>query len=103
MPGLGKDFTVSGIANARSASSSVSATTIDVTKFGDTEKKFRGGLAEMKIDVECVDDPGCAAGDVVSITAGGLSGDFIVISVAESSPVDGIVTYSVSCSRTVAE
>ena len=100
MPGLGKDFTVSGIANARSVSSSVSATTIDVTKFGDTQKKFRGGLAEMKIDVECVDDPGCAAGDVVSIVAGGLSDDFIVISVAESSPVDGIVTYSVSCSRT---
>lgn len=102
MPDLGKDFTVSGIANARSASSSVSATTIDVTKFGDTAKKFRGGLAEMKIDVECVDDPGCSAGDVVSISAGGLTDDFIVLSVAESSPIDGIVTYSVSCSRSSA-
>ena len=100
MPDLGKDFTVSGIDNARSASSSVSATTIDVTMFGDTTKQFRGGLAESKIDVECVDDPGCEAGDVVSIVAGGLSDDFIVISVAKSSPIDGIVTYSVSCSRT---
>lgn len=100
MPGLGKDFTITGIDNARSVSSSVSATTIDVTKFGDTTKKFRGGLAEAKIDVECVEDPGCSAGDVVSITAGGLSDDFIVISVAESSPIDGIMTWSVSCSRT---
>ena len=100
MPGLGKDFTITGIDNVRSVSSSVSATTIDVTMFGDTEKKFRGGLAEAKIDVECVDDPGCVAGDVISIDAGGLSDDFIVISVAESSPVDGVVTYSVSCSRT---
>ena len=102
MPDLGKDFTVSGIDNARSVSSSVSATTIDVTKFGDATKMFRGGLAEMKIDVECVDDPGCAAGDGVSITAGGLTDDFIVLSVAESSPIDGIVTYSVSCSRSTA-
>jgi len=100
MPDLGKDFTITGIDNARSVSSSVSATTIDVTKFGDTEKKFRGGLAEAKIDVECVDDPGCAAGDVISIVAGGLSDDFIVISVAKSDPIDGITTYSVSCSRT---
>jgi len=100
MPDLGKDFTITGIDNARSVSSSVSATTIDVTKFGDTQKKFRSGLAEAKIDVECVDDPGCEAGDTVSIVAGGLSDDFIVISVAKSSPVDGIVTYSVSCSRT---
>jgi predicted secreted protein len=100
MPDLGKDFTITGIANARSVSSSVSATTIDVTKFGDTAKKFRGGLAEAKIDVECVDNPGCVAGDTVTISTGGLSGDFIVISVAVSSPVDGIVTYSVSCSRT---
>jgi hypothetical protein len=76
----------------------VSATTIDVTKFGDTAKKFRGGLAEMKIDVECVDDPGCAAGDLIAVNGA----DFIVISVAESSPIDGIVTYSVSCSRTAA-
>ena len=100
MPDLGKDFTITGIDNARSVSSSVSATTIDVTKFGDTQKKFRAGLAEAKIDVECVDDPGCEAGDVVSIVAGGLSDDFIVISVAKSDPIDGITTYSVSCSRT---
>ena len=100
MPDLGKDFTITGIDNARSVSSSVSATTIDVTKFGDTEKKFRAGLAEAKIDVECVDDPGCEAGDTVSIVAGGMTDDFIVISVAKSDPIDGIVTYSVSCSRT---
>ena len=95
MPDLGKDFTVTGISNARSFSMSVSATTIDVTKFGDTEKKFRGGLAEAKCDVECVDDPGCAAGDAITINGVAMT----VISVGENSPIDGIITYSVSCAR----
>lgn len=97
---LGKDVNITGVANARSATVSGSASEIDVTKFGDTARKFRKGLIEQTIEVECVDDPGVAAGDTFTIT-GTQTGNatYVCTSVAESAPLDGIVTYTVSATR----
>jgi Tfp pilus assembly protein PilW len=97
---LGKDVNITGVANARSATVSGSASEIDVTKFGDSARKFRKGLIEQTIEVECVDDPGVAAGDTFTIT-GTQTGNatYVCTSVAESAPLDGIVTYTVSATR----
>ena len=97
---LGKDVTISGIANARSVTVNNSAAEIDVTKFGDTSRKFRKALVEQTVEVECVDAPGVEAGD--EFTLGGTdTGNvkYVVTSVAESDPIDGIKTYTVSASR----
>lgn len=97
---LGKDVTITGIANARSVTVNNSASEIDVTKFGDTSRKFRKVLIEQTVEVECVDDPGVDAGD--EFTLGGTqTGNvkYIVTSVAQGDPVDGIKTYTVSASR----
>ena len=72
MPGsvtitLGKDVTVTGISNARSCTVSSSASDVDVTKFGDTSRKFRKALIEQTIEVECVDAPGVSIGGVFTI------------------------------------
>jgi hypothetical protein len=98
---LGKDVTIQGVSNARSCTVSSSASEIDVTKFGDSSRKFRKALIEQTIEVECVDDPGVNAGDKFTI-GGTTTGDasYICTSVARSEPIDGIVTYSVSGSRT---
>lgn len=99
---LGKDVEITGIANARSCTISNSANEIDVTKFGDTSRKFRKGLIEQTAEVECVDDPGVEAGDVFSL-AGTNTGNavYIVTSVKRDEPLDGIVTYTVSATRTL--
>jgi len=97
---LGKDVTISGIANARSVTVNNSGNEVDVTKFGDTSRKFRKTLIEQTVEVECVDDPGVDAGD--TFTLGGTSTgqvDYIVTSVAKADPIDGITTYTVSASR----
>lgn len=97
---LGKDVTISGIANARSITVNNSANEVDVTKFGDTSRKFRKTLVEQTVEVECVDDPGVEAGD--TFTLGGTDTgnvDYIVTSVAKADPIDGITTYTVSASR----
>lgn len=97
---LGKDVVISGVSNARSATVSSSASEIDATKFGDTSRKFRKGLIEQTIEIECVDDPGVSAG--VTFTIGGTStgnATYVCTSVAESAPIDGIVTYTVSATR----
>ena len=97
---LGKDVTITGIANARSVTVNNSAAEIDVTKFGDTARKFRKALVEQTVDVECVDDPGVEAGDIFTLggtTTGNVK--YIVTSVAKADPVDGIQTYTVSGSR----
>ena len=98
---LGKDVTVTGVANARSCTVTSSASEIDVTKFGDSSRKFRKALVEQTVELECVDDPGVDAGDTFTLS-GPQTGNasYIVTSVAKSSPVDGIETYTVSASRT---
>jgi hypothetical protein len=97
---LGKDVTITGIANARSVTVNNSASEIDVTKFGDTARKFRKALVEQTVEVECVDDPGVEAGN--TFTLGGTSTgnvQYVVTSVAKADPVDGIQTWTVSASR----
>ena len=98
---LGKDVTITGLANARSVSVTNSAAEIDVTKFGDTSRKFKKALIEQTVEVECVDDPGVAAGAVFTLTGvtTGKDIEFIVTSVARSQPIDGIETFTVSASR----
>jgi len=100
---LGKDVTVGGISHARSVTVNNSANEVDVTKFGDTSRKFRKTLIEQTVEVECVEDPGVEAGD--TFTLSGLSTGnvlYLVTSVSESSPIDGITTYTVSGTRTIA-
>lgn len=106
MPGdftilLGKDVTISGVANARSASVTASASEIDVTKFGDTSRKYRRGLIEQSIEVECIDDPGVVAGDTFAIS-GTNTGDvtYICTGVVRDEPLDDIITYKVSGKKT---
>lgn len=99
---LGKDVTIGGVTGARSVTVNNSAAEIDVTKFGDTARKFRKALVEQTIEIECVDDPGKVAGDEVTIT-GTQTGNvkYIVTSVAKSDPIDGITTYTISASRAI--
>lgn len=98
---LGKDVTITGVSNARSATVTNSASDVDVTKFGDTSRKFRKALIEQTIELECVDAPGVSIGGTFTI-AGTSTGDatYIVTNVSESQPLDGIITYTVSGSRT---
>ena len=100
---LGKDVTITGVSNARSCTVSHSAGEVDVTKFGDTSRKFRKALIEQTIEVECVDAPGVTLGAAFAIT-GTATGNatYVCTSIARSEPLDGIVTYTVSGSRTVA-
>jgi len=97
---LGKDVTISGVANARSVTVSSSASEIDVTKFGDTSRKFRRGLIEQTVEVECVDAPGVSAGGTFTLS-GTETGDgtYVVTSVSQDQPLDDIITYSVSARR----
>jgi hypothetical protein len=99
---LGKDVSITGVSNARSCTVSNSASEVDVTKFGDTARKFRKALIEQTCEVECVDDPGVEAGD--EFTLGGPStgnASYIVTSVKEDDPIDGIKTYTVSAARAI--
>jgi hypothetical protein len=99
---LGKDVTVTGITNARSATVTNSASDVDVTKFGDTSRKFRKALIEQTIELECVDAPGVSIGGTFTI-GGTQTGNatYVVTNIAQSQPLDGIITYTVSGSRTV--
>jgi Tfp pilus assembly protein PilW len=98
---LGKDVTVTGVANARSCTVTSTASDIDVTKFGDTSRKFRKALIEQTIEVECVDTPNVTIGGTFTI-GGTTTGNatYICTNISESQPLDGIVTYTVSGSRT---
>lgn len=98
---LGKDVTVTGINNARSITVTSSAGEIDCTAFGDSQRKYRKQLVEQTVEVECVDSPGVTLGG--TFTLGGTdTGDvtFIVTSIAQNEPIDDIVTFTVSASRT---
>ena len=100
---LGKDVTISGVTNARSCTVTNSASDVDVTKFGDTSRKFRKALIEQTIELECVDAPGVSVGGTFTIS-GTQTGNatYICTNVTQSQPLDGIATYTVSGSRTVA-
>ena len=97
---LGKDVTVTGVDNARSVTVNNSGNEVDVTKFGDSYRKFKKTLIEQTVELECVDDPGVEAGDTFTL-AGTATGDveYIVTSVAKAAPIDGIQTWTVSGSR----
>jgi len=98
---LGKDAVITGVLNARSCTVSSSASEIDVTKFGDTSRKFRKALIEQTVELECVDEPGVDVGDTFTLggTATG-SATYIVTNRTRSDPLDGIQTFTVSGSRT---
>jgi hypothetical protein len=98
---LGKNVVVTGVANARSCTVTNSASDVDVTKFGDASRKFRKALIEQTIELECVDAPGITIGGIFAIngtTTGNAS--YICTSISQSQPLDGIVTYTVSGTRT---
>lgn len=98
---LGKDVTITGVDGARSVTVTSSASEIDVTTLGGlTHRRFSKGLAEQTIEIECIENPDCEAGD--EITIGGTqtgSATYMVTSVAQAEPIDGIVTYTVSATR----
>jgi hypothetical protein len=98
---LGKDVTISGLSNARSITVNNTANEVDVTKFGDTFRTFVKAMVEQTIEVECVDSPGKAVGETFTLT-GTTTGDtveFVVTNVAQSQPIDGIITFTVSAQR----
>ena len=97
---LGKDVTITGITNARTVTVNNSAAEVDVTKLGDTSRRYRKAMIEQTVEVECVDDPGVDAGDTFTLS-GATTGnvEYIVTSVAEADPIDGIKTFTVSASR----
>jgi hypothetical protein len=99
---LGKEVTITGVNNARSCTVSHSASEVDVTKFGDTARKFRKALIEQTVELECVDSPGVTIGGTFTIggTATG-NATYVCTNIAQSSPLDGITTFTVSGSRTV--
>jgi hypothetical protein len=99
---LGKDVTITGVSNARTCTVTNSASEVDVTKLGDTSRKFRKALIEQTIELECVDSPGVTIGGTFTIsgtTTGNAS--YVCTNISESQPLDGVVTYTVSGSRTV--
>jgi hypothetical protein len=97
---LGKDVTISGVSNARTVTVNNSAAEVDVTKLGDTSRRYRKAMIEQTVEVECVDDPGVDAGDTFTLS-GADTGNvkYVVTSVAEADPIDGIKTFTVSASR----
>lgn len=103
---LGKDVTVSGVSNARSISVNNSANEVECTAFSDGStgfRKYKKSLIEQTVELECVDDPGVTNGSEFTLSGSGFSTGkvtYIVTSISESDPIDGITTYTVSGSRT---
>ena len=103
---LGKDVTVTGVANARSVTINNSANEVECTTFGDGSagfRKYKKALIEQTVEVECVDDPGVTIGGVFTLTHTGLataSGiEFVVTNIGRGDPIDGIRTFTVSATR----
>jgi hypothetical protein len=98
---LGKDVTIGTIANARSVTVSNTANEVDVTKFGDTTRKFVKAMVEQTVEVECVDAPGVTIGGTFTLS-GSDTGNvkYVVTNITQSQPIDGIITYTVSGQRT---
>jgi hypothetical protein len=97
---LGKDVTVGGISNARSVTVNNSANEVDITKFGDTRRKFCKALIEQTVEVECVDDPAVTIGGTFTLS-GPETGTvtYVVTNIGRSDPIDGIRTFTVSATR----
>lgn len=96
---LGKDATITGVTNTnvRSVTATVEGTQIDVTRRGDTERKYRSGLKEATIEIEMLDGaPAVGAEITVTHTNSGLGGTFVVTAVGESQPIDDVVTFNVT-------
>lgn len=98
---LGKNVTVSGISNARSVTVNNSGNEVEVTKLGDTRRKYVKAMIEQTVEVECVDAPGVANGSTFTLS-GTTTGNvkYMVTNVVRNEPIDGIITYTVSASRT---
>lgn len=98
---LGKDVTITGVNNARTATVTSTAADVDVTKFGDTSRRFRKALIEQTVELECVDIPGVSIGGTFTI-GGTQTGNatYVCTSIVESQPLDGIITFTVSGTRT---
>ena len=97
---LGKDVTITGISNARTVTVNNSAAEVDVTKLGDTSRKFKKAMIEQTVEVECVDDPGVTVGGTFTLS-GSSTGNvtYVVTNVSRTDPIDGIQTFTVSASR----
>lgn len=97
---LGKDVTITGVSNARTVTVSNTANEVDITKFGDTTRKFIKAMVEQTVEIECVDAPGVSIGGTFTLS-GTDTGDvkYVVTNVARSEPIDGIITYTVSAQR----
>lgn len=102
---LGKEVTITGLTGARSVTVSNSAAEVDVTKFGDTARKFRKALIEQTVEVECVDTPGVNIGATFTLSGmdTGSAVEYVVTNIARSEPIDGIITFTVSGSRADAQ
>ena len=104
---LGKDVSYTGISNVREGTITTTYGEADVTKKGDTSRKFRKTWAEQTLEVTCVDYPGCDAGDVISVSVTSGNGhafsavEFLVTNVTQDEPLDDIITYTVSATRGV--
>lgn len=104
---LGKDVTWTGVSNVREGSITTTYTEIDKTKKGDTARKFIKGWAEQTLEVTCVDAPAVTAGSVITVSTSNANGHnlssvkFMVTNVAQSEPLDDIITYTVSATRGV--
>lgn len=99
---LGKDADIQGISNARSCTITNSASEIDVTKFGDTSRKYKKALIEQTCELECVDSPGTSVTIGSTFTLTGTStgnATYVVTSISRADPLDGISTFTVSGSR----
>lgn len=97
---LGKEATISGVTNAnvRSVTATVEASQIDVTKRGDTERKYKAGFQEATIEIEMLDGPPSVGAELtVAHDNSGLDAKFIVTSVARNEPLDDVVTFNVTC------
>jgi hypothetical protein len=98
---LGRSVTITGVTGARSCTVTNSASEIDVTALGNTSRKFRRGMVEQTIEVECVDVPGVTAGSTFTISGTSTgNASYVCTSVKRDEPLDGIVTFTVSGTRT---
>jgi len=103
---LGKDVTVTGVANARSITINNSANEVDCTAFSDGAtgfRKYKKALIEQTCEIECVDDPGVQIGATFTLSGTGIVtglNKYVVTNIGRSDPIDGIRTFTVSASRT---